>query len=130
MDDSIDREWLFRELRRSLFLLVADGGATLARLPDGCCKPDELALDFENFHSAVIGNFADELPSEPAAVLVEVDAALDGIKSEGWSEEAVRNAPEWAAVRRAAASALGRLDQFKRQPCPKSQPESPSDAVR
>jgi hypothetical protein len=109
--DSADREWLFRELRRSLHLLAAEGDVALAGVPDGCCKPDELALDFDNFRSAVVGNFADELPSELVVALAEVDAALASIQAEGWSEEAVRIAPQWAAVRAAAGEALRRLGE-------------------
>jgi hypothetical protein len=116
VEGSVDREWLFRELRRSLRLLAADGDAALAGVPDGCCRPDELALDFDNFRSAVVGNFADELPSELVAGLAEVDVALAGIQGEGWSEEAMRTTAEWAAVRAAAAGALGRLDRFEDKP--------------
>jgi hypothetical protein len=97
---SVNREWLFRELRRSPRLLAADGDAALVEVPDGCCKSDELAMDFDNFRSTVVGNVADSLPSELLAGLAEVDAALSGIHREDWSEEAVRTAPEWAAVRR------------------------------
>jgi hypothetical protein len=61
--DNINREWLFRELRRSLSLLAADGSTALAGVPDGCCKPDELSLEFDNVKSAVLGNFATELPT-------------------------------------------------------------------
>jgi hypothetical protein len=109
----VDRDWLFRELRRSVALLAADGATALAGVPDGCCKADELALDFDNFQSAVVGNFAAELPAELVAALTDVDAALDAIRGDGWSEEAVRSAPEWAAVRERAGAALGLLDRFQ-----------------
>ena len=109
----VDREWLFRELRHSLSLLAADGDTTLAGVPDGCCKPDELALDFDNFHVAVVGNFAAELPPDLVAALAEVDAAFGPIAGDGWSEEAVRSAPDWATVRERAGVALGLLDRFE-----------------
>jgi hypothetical protein len=85
--------------------------AALAGVPDGCCKPDELALDFDNVRAAVVGNFAAELPPELVAALAAVDAALDDIPRSGWSEQAVRSAPEWAAVRGRAGAALRMLDR-------------------
>jgi hypothetical protein len=109
----VNREWLFRSLRDSLRLLAADGETALDGVPDGCCKPDELALDFDNFRAAVVGNFAAELPPELMAALAEVDAAFGPIAEDGWSEEAVRSAPEWAAVRERAGVALRLLDRFE-----------------
>lgn len=104
--DAVNREWLFRQLRQSLVLLADDGDAALAGLPDGCCKPDELAMGFDHFRSAVVGNFAVDLPPELIAVLTSVDVAFDLIVGDGWFEEAVRSAPEWAAVRERARVAL------------------------
>jgi hypothetical protein len=109
----VNREWLFRQLRHSLSLLAADGDTALASMPEACCKPDELALDFDNFRTAVVSNFIAELPPELVAALAEVDAALNPITGAGWSEEAVRFAPEWGAVRQRAAVALGLLDQLE-----------------
>lgn len=110
---TVDREWLFRELRRSLALLAADGDAALAGVPDGCCKPDELALDFDNFRAAVVGNFAAELPPELVSALAAVDAAFGPIKGDAWSEAAVRSAPEWATVRERAGVAFRWLDRYE-----------------
>jgi hypothetical protein len=109
----VNREWLFRSLRDSLRLLAADGDTALAGVPDGCCKPDELALDFDNFRAAVVGHFAAELPAGVVAALADVDAAFGPIVGDGWSEEAVRSSPEWAVVRERAEVALGLLDQFE-----------------
>src|SRR5207248_2106727 len=108
-----NREWLLRELRRSLSLLAADGDDALAGVPAGCCKPDELALDFDNFRAAVVGNFAAELPPELVTALAEVDAVFGSITGGGWSEAAVLSAPEWAAVRQRAGVALALLDRFE-----------------
>jgi hypothetical protein len=108
----INREWLFRELRRSLTLLAAEGDTALTGVAAGCCKPDELALDFDNFRAAVIGNFATELPPALATALADVDAAFGLITGDGWSETAVRSAPEWATVRQRARMALRLLDRL------------------
>ncbi|MEO2090450.1 MAG: hypothetical protein ABGY75_13270 [Gemmataceae bacterium] len=104
------RDWLFRELRNYLELLAADGSTALAGVPDGCNKPSELALMFDNFRSAVVGNFAAELPPELLAALAGVDAALDRIPRHGWTDEAVRSAPEWQAVRDEATVAVQHLN--------------------
>ena len=109
----VNREWLFRSLRDSLRLLAADGATALAGVPGGCCKPDELALNFDDFRSAVVGNFAAELPPELLAALADVDAAFSPIAGCGWSEAAVRSAPEWAVVRKRAGVALGLLDRLE-----------------
>jgi len=111
--DGVNREGLFRQLRQSLGLLAADGDTALAGVPDGCCKPDELGLDLDNFRSAVVGNFSAELPPELVAALAGVDAAFGPIVGDGWSEEAVRSAPEWAVIRERAALALELLDRFE-----------------
>jgi hypothetical protein len=110
--DGVDRQWRFRNLRRSLALLAADGAAALAGVPEGCCKPDELALDFDNFQAAVVGNFADELPSDLIAALDGVGTALSGIRGDGWSGDAFRSSPEWAIVRERAGTALGLLNRL------------------
>jgi hypothetical protein len=49
----VDRDWLRRSLREELKLLAAPGDEALARLPKGCMKADELALDFDNFLSCI-----------------------------------------------------------------------------
>jgi hypothetical protein len=108
----INRDALFRQLRHSLVLLAADGSTALAGLPDGCCKPDELALDFDHARTCVVGNYGDELPQALTGALIEVDAAFRGMPRDCWSEEAVRSSPFWAIVRERARQALGLLDQF------------------
>jgi hypothetical protein len=109
----VNRDWLFSSLRDSLSLLSADGDTALAGVPDGCCKPDELALDFDNFRTAVVGNFADELPDELIATLADMDMIFDVITGDGWTEAAVRSSPEWAGVRQKAGFALRLLDEFE-----------------
>jgi hypothetical protein len=108
----VDRESLFRQLRDALRLLAADGDTALAGVPDGCCKPDELALDFHYAREAVVGNFAADLPPEAVAALAEVDAAFGPLVGDGWSEDAVRSSPEWAAVRGRAGAALDLLGRL------------------
>jgi hypothetical protein len=109
----VNRKWLFRELRHSLSLLALDVVTTIAAVPNRCCNPDELALDFDNFRAAVVSNFSAEMPAELVAVLARVDAAFRRIHGGAWSEESVRTAPEWATVRGRARVALELLVQFE-----------------
>lgn len=108
----VNREWLLRGLCQSLVLLAADGETALAGVPDGCCKPDELALDFDDYRQAVVGNFRGELPPELVAALAAVDAAFDAVHGDGWSDEAVRSSPEWATIRERAGLALAVFGQL------------------
>jgi hypothetical protein len=109
----VDRDWLFRELRHSLSLLAAEGEAALAGLPEGCCKPDELAIDFDHFRECVVGNFGSELVSDLVAALDQVEVALGRVPQDAWTEEAIRSHPAWAAIREPARLSLGLLDRFE-----------------
>lgn len=83
------------------------------RLARRVLQADELALDFANFRSAGVGTFAAELPPDLVAALTHVDAAFGPIVGDGWSEGAVRSAPEWATVRERAGVALRLRDRFE-----------------
>jgi hypothetical protein len=106
----VDREWLRRSLREQLELLAAPGDKALARLPDGCVKADELALDFDNFYQAYIGNFGSELSADARAALGAIDESFnrmsDPANAELWTDEAVATHPAWSEVRRQASRAL------------------------
>lgn len=106
----VDRDWLRRSLREQLELLAAPGDQALARLPDGCVKADELALDFDNFYQAYVGNFGDELSSDARAALDAIDESFDRmsgpVNAELWTNDAVTTHPAWLQVRAQAARAL------------------------
>ncbi|MDQ4144383.1 MAG: hypothetical protein M3198_11685 [Actinomycetota bacterium] len=110
---SVDRDWLVGELRASLSALASPGSEALATVPDGFAKADELAIDYGNFVSAVLGNFGDEFSTEQTAVLRRIDAMLEAMSgaenAELWTEEAVVSHPRWQEVRKAARVALNRL---------------------
>lgn len=107
---NVDRDWLRRSLREQLELLAAPAEQSLTRLPDGCVKADELALDFENFYRAFVESFGDELSPEARAALRVIDESLDRMSgaenAELWTAEAVSAHPAWAEVRRQATRAL------------------------
>jgi hypothetical protein len=49
-------------------------------VPDGTVKADELALDFDTFAQAYLGNFRDEIsPSQRDALLALVAARLESV---------------------------------------------------
>ncbi|MCB9892123.1 MAG: hypothetical protein H6833_10785 [Planctomycetes bacterium] len=110
---TVDVEWITRELQSSLRLLAADGPEALACLPDGCLKADELALDYDNFLHAYLGNVGDVVSSAQRAALLRVDELLTAMsgshRAHLWTDDAVRRDARWAAVRAAAREALGTL---------------------
>ena len=115
----VDRDWLRRSLREQLELLAAPGHQALARLPDGCVKADELALDFNNFYQAYVGNFGAELSPDARAALDAIEASFTRMSgpahAELWTDEAVATHPAWSDVRRRAALALELIDETAAQ---------------
>jgi hypothetical protein len=115
---SIDRQWVFGELRGCLQALALDGDRALACVPSGSCRADELALDYDNFLSAALGNFEREFTLEQVVALRRVDELLSDMSGEEqrdlWTDEAVRSHPRWQEVRfhaRAAVRVLGWEEQ-------------------
>lgn len=107
---NVDRDLLRRSLRGQLELLAAPGDHALARLADGCVKADELALDFDNFYQAYIGNFGSELSPDARKALRAIDESFNRMSgpenAKLWTDEAVATHPAWSEVRRQASRAL------------------------
>ena len=99
-----------RRLREQLELLAAPADQSLAGVPDGCVKADELALDFDNDYDAYVSNWGEKLSPEALAALRSIDELFDRMSDtrnpELWTEEAVKAHPAWSDVRRQAALAL------------------------
>jgi hypothetical protein len=110
---TVDRDWLFRGLQASLRALALPGQEALATQPDGMCKADELALDYDHFLISVLGNFADEFTEAQAAALRRVDEALTEMSgpdnAELWTDAAVCSHPRWRHVRELARQAMDLL---------------------
>ncbi len=106
----VHREWLTNQLRNLLRALASPGEVALSYEPDETCRADELALDYDNFVHALIGNFGVECTAEQRASLLRVDELFDAMtkarQPELWTDEAVRSHPRWAEVRAAAQTAL------------------------
>ena len=67
----VNREWIVRELRELLIALASPGEVALEHAPPGSCRPDELALDYDNFVHAFVGNFSAETSVQSAALYSE-----------------------------------------------------------
>ena len=110
---SVDHAWIARELHSALKALAAPGSQALASVPDGTVKAEELALDYENFVHAFVGNFRKEISQSQRDALLAVDAMLQGMSgqehAELWTEEAVVSHPKWESIRVLAREALAAL---------------------
>ena len=110
---NVDHEWIARELRNALKALAAPGPQALALVPDGTVKADELALDYDNFVHAYLGNFRDEISQSQREALLAIDAMLRGMSGREnaglWTEDAVISHPKWESVRILARDALTAL---------------------
>jgi AAA+ ATPase superfamily predicted ATPase len=110
---NVDHQWIARELRSALKALAAPGFQALASVPDGTVKAEELALDYDNFVHAYLGNFRDKISQSQRDALLAIDAMLQGMSgqenAELWTEDAVVNHPKWESVRVLARDALAAL---------------------
>jgi hypothetical protein len=106
----VDREWLLNGLRKAVSRLASDSSAQLEWLQGGRVHPDELALEFDQFHKSVLDNFSSEFGEAALRQLSALDEHL--IRMSGsenaalWSDVGIRDAQEWAQVRELAAAAL------------------------
>jgi hypothetical protein len=100
----------FTYLRETLQALAAPPDVQLARFPDFVVKADELALDFDHALLLVRQEGGEALSVEQHAALSAVDGLLDAMSGAEnaslWTEQALREDPEWDRVRAAAAAAL------------------------
>lgn len=102
---SADQAWLRSETLAALHRLAAPADAQIRELGSG--HPDDLALDLDAVLGAYLATGA--LTEEQSAALGEVDEQLDrmsgGENADLWTHEGLRNASEWANVRRLATRA-------------------------
>lgn len=111
---AVNRKFLQLELHALLKALASAGPVALDYAPQGSCRPDELALDYDNYLRAFVGNFGETLTAAQRERLARVDALFGAMSGESnatlWTEEAVRTHVHWAEVRLAAKDALDVLD--------------------
>ena len=103
-------QFIASELKDTVEALAADADVALARLPDNCCKADELACQFDDFRLPFLAHFSSRLPTSEKQLLEELNALLESMSghqhSELWTEEAVRHHPAWHKVRQKAGEVL------------------------
>ncbi len=91
-------------------LLAAPASIQLAALPDGICKADELALEFDHWHGWLIssGISLDEQQTKALSDLDSLLSTLSGLGDEElWTDSAVEHDSRWGKVRELAALVLG-----------------------
>lgn len=106
----VHREWTAGEPGGLLVDLASPGQVALGNEPAGSCRPDELAVDCDNFVPAYVSNFSAEMSVPQRSALLRADALFGAMSGEHqpdrWNEDAVIAHPRWAEVRAAAQQAL------------------------
>ena len=69
MNSTFDREWVISEFKQSLCALAADGLVALATQPPESVRADELALEFDHFHTIAISNIGSEFTEQQLEAL-------------------------------------------------------------
>lgn len=101
-----NRPWVTERLKQSLQLLACSPEIQLGKFPPFVHAPDEIALDFDNFRSAFVGNLRAELTSEQLHYLELIDRTFEQMPKDCFSPEGVSNSTEWRQIRGLASEAL------------------------
>jgi hypothetical protein len=103
-------------IERLVIALRALGGSVdeqLARSPDFVTRPQELALDFDDAYLLLQQCQQLELSVAERDAVAAVDELLEQLRGPEhrglWTAGAIRSAPEWKQVRKAARAALRTL---------------------
>src|ERR1700727_1049497 len=103
------KDAIFERLKHSVQLLASPAAIQLQLLPPFVCKADELALEFDHWQEVVLHNYGKQLSADQACavkILKEKLHSLTLAGAEHWTDESVRNSPEWQNVRSLAADVL------------------------
>lgn len=106
---SFDRAGIFARLKQSIQLLACPPETQLAKLPNFLCKADELALDFDHWHTVALANFRSELTPSQLSCVEAIARSISDMTRTGpavWTDDAVRDSNEWNALRALAIAAL------------------------
>lgn len=91
---------------QSLQLLACPPEIQLTKFPSFVHAPDEMALDFDNFRSAFVGNFRAALTSEQFHCLELIDGTFEQMNKDCFSPVGVSDSSEWRRIRELASDAL------------------------
>lgn len=96
---------------QSLQLLACPSEIQLRKFPPFVHAPDEMALDFDHFRSAYVGNFRAELTNEQLHCLERIDRTFKQMNKDCFSPEGVSDSGEWRRIRELASDALKAFDR-------------------
>jgi len=102
----VNRPWITERLMQSLQLLACPPEIQLRKFPPFVHAPDEMALDFDNFRSAYVGNCRAELTSEQLHYLELINRTFEQMNKDCFSPEGVSDSSEWRRIRELASDAL------------------------
>jgi hypothetical protein len=112
----VDREGILARLQWSLQALACEAEVQLSLYPDFACKVDELALDYDNWRKAAVGNFGDEFSSESLRLLAAIDEKLSTMSKGGvtfdndlWTPRGLKQSSHWRELRDMARASLETL---------------------
>lgn len=113
---------MWDQLERGVLALAQPAELQLSLFPDFVCKADELALDFEDGISELVGHEDEITPSQRAALdaLDKLVLSMSGERHAAfWTEEAVKSHPVWDDIRAAAKSTISAFGwEFRAQIAP------------
>ena len=97
----------------SLQALAVDHQSQLEIHPDFVCKPDELALDFDNCYRVAKPQLISMNSKECLAAVDAIDSHLERMSGEDnahlWTDQAVKESLEWKELRKVASDACRML---------------------
>jgi hypothetical protein len=102
----VNRPWLSERLKHSLQLLACPAEIQLTKFPPFVHGPDEMALDFDNFHEAFVGNFRTDMTNEQLHCLELIDKSFEQMDKNCFSANGVNSSQEWRRIRELASEAL------------------------
>lgn len=89
----LNAPWVWIRLKHSLQALALSSDVQLSLFPDFVGKPDELALDFDNFFHVIFTNDEFVLTEQQQDSLLVIQGSLDSMTEMGdaelWTEEAL-----------------------------------------
>jgi hypothetical protein len=108
-----NRAWIFECTKHALQRLACPAEMQIQLIPSFACAADEMALGFDHWAQVFIGNFRSEFTTEQIASLTSIDEKFDlfsgegkGFNEEFWTDDGLRDSPEWENIRHLAEQAL------------------------
>jgi hypothetical protein len=104
---------LLQQLQWALQALALPADVQIRLYPDFVVVADELALEYNNYFAAALGNHPEQFSPTQVQALQSIDALLNEMSgsenAEQWTIDALRSHIKWAEVRILAEQALTQL---------------------